>query len=74
MTRKFFDKYQDRILFATDATPHGDETPQQIFGNELYEIYYRFLETEMSISTTLQRRFRRRGAGVFTESACRRKS
>ena len=46
MARKFFDKYQDRILFATDATPHGDETPQQIFGNELYEIYYRFLETE----------------------------
>jgi predicted TIM-barrel fold metal-dependent hydrolase len=46
MTRKFFDKYQDRILFATDATPHGDETPQQIFNNELYEIYYRFLETE----------------------------
>jgi predicted TIM-barrel fold metal-dependent hydrolase len=46
MTRKFFDKYQDRILFATDATPHGVETPQQIFGNELYEIYYRFLETE----------------------------
>ncbi|HKE55444.1 MAG TPA: amidohydrolase family protein [Pyrinomonadaceae bacterium] len=46
MTRKFFDRYQDRILFATDATPHGNETPQQIFGNELYEIYYRFLETE----------------------------
>ena len=46
MTRKFFDKYQDRILFATDATPHGSETPQQLFGNELYEIYYRFLETE----------------------------
>ena len=46
MARKFFDKYQDRILFATDATPHGYETPQQIFGNELYEIYYRFLETE----------------------------
>src|ERR1051326_2637993 len=44
--RKFFDKYQDRILFATDATPHGDETPQQIFGRELYEIYYRFLGTE----------------------------
>jgi len=46
LTRKFFDKYQDRILFATDATPHGDDTPQQIFGNQLYEIYYRFLETE----------------------------
>ncbi len=44
--RKFFDKYQDRILFATDATPGGTDTPQQIFGEKLYEIYYRFLETE----------------------------
>ena len=24
--RKFFDRYQDRILFGTDATPHGDES------------------------------------------------
>lgn len=44
--RRFFDKYQDRILFGTDAVPHGVETPQQIFGEKLYEIYYRFLETE----------------------------
>ena len=44
--RKFFDKYQDRILFATDATPHGDEFPQQVFNDQLYEIYYRFLESE----------------------------
>ena len=44
--RKFFEKYQDRILFGTDAVPHGTETPQQIFGDELYQIYYRFLETE----------------------------
>ena len=44
--RKFFDKYQDRILFGTDAVPHGVETPQQIFGDQLYEIYFRFLETE----------------------------
>lgn len=44
--RKFFDKYQDRILFGTDAVPQGTETPQQIFGEKLYEIYYRFLETE----------------------------
>jgi predicted TIM-barrel fold metal-dependent hydrolase len=42
---KFFDKYQDRILFGTDATPHGDEFPQQFFNDKLYEIYYRFLET-----------------------------
>jgi predicted TIM-barrel fold metal-dependent hydrolase len=44
--KRFFDKYQDRILFGTDATPHGDEFPQQVFNDQLYEIYYRFLETE----------------------------
>jgi len=44
--RSFFDKYQDRILFGTDATPHGDEFPQQLFNDRLYEIYYRFLETD----------------------------
>ncbi|HZT30676.1 MAG TPA: amidohydrolase family protein [Bryobacteraceae bacterium] len=44
--RKFFDKYQDRILFGTDAVPHGDAYPQQVYGDLLYEIYYRFLETE----------------------------
>jgi len=45
-SRKFFDKYQDRIMFGTDAVPHGDEYPQQVFNELLYEIYYRFLETE----------------------------
>jgi predicted TIM-barrel fold metal-dependent hydrolase len=45
-SRKFFEKYQDRILFGTDAIPHGDEYPQQLFGDKLYEIYYRFLETD----------------------------
>ena len=45
-TARFFDKYQDRILFGTDAIPLGTETPQQVFGEELYRIYYRFLETE----------------------------
>jgi predicted TIM-barrel fold metal-dependent hydrolase len=44
--RKFFDKYQDRILFGTDATPHGDKYPQQFFNDSLYEIYFRFLETD----------------------------
>lgn len=44
--RTFFEKYQDRILFGTDATPHGDDFPQQVFNDALYEIYYRFLETE----------------------------
>ena len=41
----FFEKYQDRILFGTDATPHGKEFPQQLFNDQLYEIYFRFLET-----------------------------
>ena len=45
-SRRFFDRYQDRIVFGTDAVPHGKETPQQIFGEALYEIYFRFLETE----------------------------
>ena len=45
-SRKFFERYQDRILFGTDATPHGDEFPQQVFNDKLYEIYFRFLETD----------------------------
>ncbi len=46
--RKFFETYQDRIFFGTDAIPppEGERTPQQVFKDELYEIYYRFLETE----------------------------
>jgi predicted TIM-barrel fold metal-dependent hydrolase len=35
-TRKFFLKYQDRIMFGTDTTPK----------REAYKIYYRFLETD----------------------------
>ena len=34
--RKFFIKYQDRIMFGTDTTPR----------REAFRIYYRFLETE----------------------------
>ncbi|HUS06394.1 MAG TPA: amidohydrolase family protein [Bryobacteraceae bacterium] len=43
--KQFMDKYQDRILFGTDAVPKGVETPQQVFGDALYKIYFRFLET-----------------------------
>jgi predicted TIM-barrel fold metal-dependent hydrolase len=35
-TRRFFLKYQDRIMFGTDTTPNRDA----------YRIYYRFLETD----------------------------
>jgi predicted TIM-barrel fold metal-dependent hydrolase len=44
--RKFFERYQDRILFGTDATPNAPEVPQQTYTDALYEIYFRFLETE----------------------------
>ena len=42
---QFIDKYQDRVLFGTDAIPKGTDTPQQVFNDQLYEIYYRFLES-----------------------------
>lgn len=47
-SKRFFDKYQDRIMFGTDAIPlpFGASFPQQVFGDQLYEIYYRFLESE----------------------------
>jgi hypothetical protein len=45
-SRRFFEEFQDRILFGTDAVPNGRQYPQQVFGDELYQIYYRFLETE----------------------------
>jgi predicted TIM-barrel fold metal-dependent hydrolase len=47
-SRKFFEKYQDRILFGTDSVPppDGENYPQQVFKDELFEIYFRFLETE----------------------------
>ena len=68
---RFFDKYQDRVLFGTDAIPHGVETPQQVFGEDLYWIYYRFLETEdeyfdyAPARVPPQGRWRIYGAGTF---------
>ena len=43
---QFLIKYQDRVMFGTDAIPGGKETPQQIFNDQLYEIYFRFLERQ----------------------------
>ena len=40
MSARFFDKYQDRILFGTDADS------RQVLAQDMYRIYYRFLETE----------------------------
>src|SRR5438552_6125027 len=44
-SRRFFDRYQDRILFGTDATPHGDEFPRAGFQRQVVRNLLRFLET-----------------------------
>lgn len=47
-SRAFIEKFADRILFGTDAVPppYGNDVPQQLLCDEMYDIYYRFLETE----------------------------
>jgi len=46
-SRKFFERYQDRIMFGTDATwDSGKEIPQQDLKPAMYRCYFRFLETE----------------------------
>lgn len=43
--RQFFEEFEDRIMFGTDATPDGKSVPQQDLTPALYHIYFRFLET-----------------------------
>ena len=43
--RAFFEKYQDRIMFGTDATPSEAGTPQQDLKPAMFQIYFRWLET-----------------------------
>jgi predicted TIM-barrel fold metal-dependent hydrolase len=44
VSMKFFDRYQDRILFGSDVLL---DTPERLKGkDETYEIYFRFLETD----------------------------
>jgi hypothetical protein len=44
-SRQFFDEYQDRIMFGTDASPNGTSVPQQDLEPEMFRCYFRFLET-----------------------------
>ncbi len=44
-SRKFFDKYQDRILFGTDTDP-GPRSSADGYTDTMYRIYFRFLETD----------------------------
>jgi predicted TIM-barrel fold metal-dependent hydrolase len=43
--RKFFEDYQDRIMYGTDASPHGASVPQQDLTPAMFRCYFRFLET-----------------------------
>jgi predicted TIM-barrel fold metal-dependent hydrolase len=43
--RKFFEDYQDRIMYGTDASPHGSSVPQQDLTPAMFQCYFRFLET-----------------------------
>ncbi|MCW5980514.1 MAG: amidohydrolase family protein [Bryobacteraceae bacterium] len=44
VTQRFFDRYQDRILFGTDAII---DMPEKVAGaDRLYPTYFRFLETD----------------------------
>lgn len=47
-SRAFIARFPDRVLFGTDAVPppYGNDVPQQLLCDEMYDIYYRFLETE----------------------------
>ena len=63
-SRQFFDKYQDRILFGTDAVPppSATSTRSRSSSDELYEIYYRFLgDRGRDTSTTRPRPCRPQG-------------
>ena len=44
-SRKFFEEYQDRIMFGTDASPNGVNVPQQDLTPAMFQCYFRFLET-----------------------------
>jgi predicted TIM-barrel fold metal-dependent hydrolase len=44
-SRRFFEEYQDRVMFGTDASPNGTSVPQQDLTPAMFRCYFRFLET-----------------------------
>jgi len=61
--RKFFDKYQDRILFGTDAVPKASNFRSRSSATICTRSTSVFSRPTMSISTTRRPRFLRRAAG-----------
>ena len=45
-TRRFFDRYQDRVLFGTDTTPGRGTLAADSEVDAMYSIYFRFFETD----------------------------
>lgn len=45
-SRRFFDRYQDRVLFGTDTDPGRKGTPSEAYSDAMYGIYFRFFETD----------------------------
>lgn len=74
-SRRFIEKFQDRVLFGTDAVPppYGNDVPQQLLCDELYDIYYRFMQTEdeyfdyAPCATPPQGRWRIHGLGLSAD-------
>ena len=68
---RFFDKYQDRVLFGTDAIPLGTETPQQVFGDGPVSNLLPLPRNGRRVTSTMRRRScRRKAAGASTVSGC----
>ena len=70
--RKFFDRYQDRILFGTDAVPPpaGEVRRSRSSATSSTRSTTASSRPRTSTSTTRPRRCRRRAAGGSTASAC----
>ncbi len=45
-TRRFFDRYQDRVLFGTDTTPDRGTLAADSYVDATYRIHFRFFETD----------------------------
>jgi hypothetical protein len=58
-------------VFGTEAVPHTKTALQQLFGDELYQIYYRFLETQPEYFGFAPAPTPPQGAGVSTDLDCR---
>ena len=45
-TRRFFDRYQDRVLFGTDTAPGRGTLAADSYEDAMYRIYFRLFETD----------------------------